>query len=73
MKNGKQPIHPSICLVIPYFGNWPVYFELFLYTVAKQKNFNVLLFTDIPYNKALPSNVEMIPFSMEDFVEPTTG
>lgn len=63
----KNKNSTSLCLIIPYYGKWPVYFELFLYTVAKQKKLNILLFSDIPYIDTLPSNMKLINLSLDNF------
>jgi hypothetical protein len=57
----------SICLLNPYFGKWPVYFDLYLYTVVKQENLQVILFTDIEYQGQLPDNVKIVPMTLDEF------
>ena len=60
-------IKNSICLLLPYYGKWPIYLDLFIYTVAKQKNLNVIFFTDLKYSKSLPSNINIVSMSLNQF------
>lgn len=66
-KRSNTNMDSTICLIIPYFGKWPVYLDLFFYTVAKQDHFQVILFSDIDYDGELPQNVKMIHFTLDEF------
>jgi hypothetical protein len=57
----------SIALIIPYFGKWPEYFDLYLHTVKKQNGLEVFLFTDLEYQKSLPGNVTKIDMTLAEF------
>jgi hypothetical protein len=67
MQQKSNETKPLICLLIPYFGKWPKYLNLFLYTVAKQDNLKVMLFTDLEYQEELPNNVEKVYMTLDDF------
>ena len=56
-------------LVIPYFGEWPKWFDLYLYSLGKNPSLDVLFFTDIPINNLLfiPSNAKFIKISFKDY------
>lgn len=50
----------KVCLIVPYFGHLPNYFQLFLKSCAANTDFNWLIFTDdnTPYN--YPNNVTRV-------------
>lgn len=50
----------SICLVIPYFGKLPNYFNLFLQSCAANPTINWMIFTDNEENYDYPDNVKRI-------------
>ena len=56
----------SICLIIPYFGEFPSYFQLFLNSCGKNQKIKWLLITDNdkPYN--YPDNVSLISMSFSE-------
>ena len=41
----------KIAFVIPYFGKFPNYFELWEHSAAYNKDIDFLIFTDTPRNK----------------------
>ena len=49
----------SICLIIPYYGKFPNYFELWLKSVEKNSTIDFLLVTDIKESYDYPSNVKI--------------
>lgn len=55
--------------IVPYFGRFPNYFELFLKSCEYNPDFNWLLISDIPYEGNLPSNVCMKKISFDDLKE----
>lgn len=60
-------MNKKVALVLPYFGIFPNYFQLFLRSVELNPEFDVLLVTDIETaNINLPSNVHMVRISLED-------
>ena len=62
----------KVCLIIPFFGKWPIYFPLFLRSVSSVEIIDVLFFTDLPYDLDIPKNVRVINGSLHDFNEMAT-
>ena len=56
-------------IIIPYFGVWPEWFELYLYSLGKNPLLTVIFFTDIPLKKSihLPHNAKFINISFKDY------
>lgn len=64
------------CFLIPYFGKFPSYFQLFLNTCSYNKRFEWIIFTDNKEEYNYPSNVKKvnITFSqMKDLVNEKFG
>lgn len=57
----------NICIVIPYFGKWPKWFDFYLETCKHNPSINWLFFTDcgMPLNKT--DNVNFIRMSLQEF------
>ena len=55
----------KIVFVIPYFGNFPEYFELFLKSCAANPTIDWLLFTDTKEEYIFPENVKRVLISFE--------
>lgn len=63
-------------LIIPYFGKFNNYFQLFLNSVADKKFFDFLIVTDDNRSFSYPQNVRRILMSFDDFkqrINQTTG
>lgn len=57
----------KIALVLPYYGRFPNYFQLFLRSVEMNPGFDVLLVTDIDTaGVSLPANVHVVALSLGD-------
>ena len=57
---------PHIVFVITYIGKYPWYFPYFLHSCRYNPTVDFLIFTDnYDPNLELPSNVKMIPYSIE--------
>lgn len=56
-------------LVIPYFGEWPKWFDLYLYSLGKNPSLEVIFFTDIPTDglRFVPDNAKFIRISFEEY------
>lgn len=54
------------CFIIPYFGKFPNYFNLFLNSCGYNKDFNWLIFTDDKYAYDYPDNIKVIYTSFEE-------
>ncbi len=57
----------KICIIIPYFGKWPEWFDLFLETCKYNPTINWFFFTDCgePVNKII--NVKYFKMTLEEF------
>lgn len=47
----------KVCLIMPYFGAWPPYFNLFLKGCEHNPELNILFFTDLTPPSSTPENV----------------
>lgn len=56
----------KIRLLIPYYGKWPNYFNLFLEGCRLNSEFDFLLITDLPPPCSCPSNVQFHQLSFEE-------
>lgn len=56
-------------LVIPYFGKWPEWFDLYLCSLGRNPSLDVIFFTDIPSETCIvpPSNVKFVNISFTDY------
>lgn len=57
-------------LVIPYFGKWPEWFDLYLYSLERNPSLDVIFFTDIPIDglqKSPPPNAKFVTISFTDY------
>lgn len=56
-------------LIIPYFGEWPKWFDLYLYSLGKNPTLDVIFFTDIQTNglRLVPDNAKFIKISFEEY------
>lgn len=62
----------SILIIIPYYGKWPSYFNLYLQGCKNNPWLNILFFTDCTIPEASPENVNFIPSSLRDFSKMAT-
>lgn len=51
--------------IIPYYGEFPNYFNLFLKTCSNNPSYDWLIFSDIKWKYEMPSNVRRIEMSFE--------
>ena len=58
---------PSIVLIIPYFGKWPAWFDLFLLTCRFNPTVEWLFYTDCGAPKRVPSNVNFKEISFLEY------
>lgn len=58
---------PTIILLIPYFGKWPVWFDYFLESCRFNSSIDWLFFTDCPVPSAAPENVRFINMSFTEY------
>lgn len=57
----------SICLIIPYFGKFKNYFQLFLNSCQNNPTVKWLIFTDNEERYFYPQNVDVIIISFDEF------
>jgi hypothetical protein len=58
------------CIIIPYFGSWGSYFNIFLKSCSyNEEVIDYLFLTDIPKPDTSPKNVYFESFSLNDFNE----
>lgn len=55
--------------IIPYYGKFPNYFELFLKTCENNPEYHWMIFSDIEHNLKLPHNVEYIKMTFDELRE----
>lgn len=58
---------PSICIVIPYFGQWPFWVNFFLESCRYNPTVNWLIYTDCGMLNQCPPNVEIKSISYSDY------
>ena len=59
----------KICFIIPFFGEWPKWFDFYLQSCSFNKDINWLFFTDCLIPENSPVNVTFKKFSFEEFDE----
>ncbi len=58
----------SIAFIIPYMGNFPWYFPYFLHSCKYNPSIDFIILSDnITVSSALPSNVKLIHYTLEQF------
>ena len=60
---------PTICFVIPYFGNWPFWFPFFLESCAANPTIHWLLHTDCAIPDKVPTNVRIVETTFTSYCE----
>ena len=56
----------SICLILPYFGRLPDYFDFWLSSCAYNSTVDFLLLTDARFDKPFPKNVRVINLTFDE-------
>ena len=64
MKSDKK-----VCIIIPFFGEWPAYFNFFLSGCKHNDWLDILFFTDNKLPLGAPDNVKLYSFSINNFNE----
>lgn len=54
-------------LILPYFGKFNNYFPLFLRSCGANPSYDFLIFTDSTESYQYPSNVHVVPMTLEEF------
>jgi hypothetical protein len=60
---------PTICFVIPYFGNWPFWFPFFLESCRANPTINWIFHTDCGIPADLPNNVRIVETTFESYCQ----
>lgn len=61
-----------IALIIPYFGKWPSYIDLYLQSCRKNQLIDILFVTDLLPIDGAPKNVKFISFTFDQLKERLT-
>lgn len=69
MSNHEQIKLNSICIIIPYFGKWPVWMPYYWETCRFNADINWVFYTDCGMPEHLPSNVKVIQISYADYCQ----
>lgn len=60
---------PSICIVIPYFGQWPFWMPLFLESCRHNPSIDWLLLSDCGTPENCPDNVRIVPTGFAEYCQ----
>lgn len=52
--------------ILPYFGNYPNYFQLFINSCGKNESFDWFIFTDCNQQLTVPTNVHIFKTSLQE-------
>lgn len=55
---------PKTILLIPYFGKWPSYLNIYLESCKHNKWLDIIFFTDCEIPNKFPENVTFIPYTL---------
>ncbi len=61
------PVSPSILIIVPYFGQWPEWINLYMQSCQYNPDINWLFFTDCGQPGIVPDNVKIINTSFDDY------
>lgn len=56
----------TICMLMPYFGEWPEWFPLYLCSCKRNPSVNWVFFSDNPVPACHPNNVSFVYMSWDD-------
>lgn len=57
----------SIVQIIPYFGKWPEYFDLYLYSCSRNPMIKFIFYTDCPIPNKVYDNTVFRSVSYRDY------
>jgi hypothetical protein len=60
---------PTVGILIPYFGAWPEWIDLFFETARRNPTIDFLVFTDCESQAFAAPNIHIRPTTFEDYVE----
>jgi hypothetical protein len=56
----------KILLILPYFGNWPIWLDAFMVSITHNPSINWLIPTDCEIPKNYPENIKFVSISLND-------
>lgn len=59
----------KICIIIPYFGNFPIWFDLYLYSCYKNSFIDFYFFTDCEIPIKIYNNTHFFKISFDEYCE----
>lgn len=62
-----QTVQKKVILLMPYFGQWPEWFALYLESCRWNPTIDWLFFTDCSIPENAPPNVRFVPISFRDY------
>lgn len=62
----------NICLIIPFYGKWPVFFPLYLKSCGYNPQIDFLFLSDLRPPKKCPPNVKFIDMSLDEIKQRAT-
>ena len=57
----------QIVVLVPYFGSFPKWFDLYLYSCSKQHNIDFIFFTDCKIPQDVYNNTFFIPITFDEY------
>ena len=57
----------KILQIIPYFGQWPEWFDLYLYSCGRNEMIDFVYYTDCPIPKEKYANTKFVQISFDDY------
>lgn len=63
------PAPASICIIIPYFGQWPFWSDFFFESLSRNPDINWLFYTDCGLPDNPPPNARFIECSFHDYCQ----
>lgn len=62
----KEPTQYKVCIIIPFFGQWPKYFNLFLKSISNTSTLHFAFFTDLEEPSIKLPNVSYTQTTLKD-------
>jgi hypothetical protein len=59
----------SIAIILPYFGKWPEWIDLFFYSCGQNKDIDFIFFTDCEVSNSNSLNLKFHSLSFEDYCQ----
>lgn len=62
----------KIAIILPYFGKWPDWIDLFIYSCEKNRDIDFIIYTDCPYTNEHAANVVFHFLKFSDYCNKTS-